>query len=143
MKPTTQELVDRAERLYAALCQHLFLAKSPNARLGREHRTRVAPDYSLACRLARDCARNCLSAWIEETMGVFMAGDDVTAQLIHTLAVKPEWHTLQSAAASLDGYVNWPRIPGDSIEREQAANALRLCDSIRQTVRAALALPAD
>ena len=121
MKPITQEWIDKAEEDWDVV---LLALKSPKSRV-----------YNAICFHAQQCAEKYLKAMLQE--------DDITPLKIHDLEKLlevllpnfPSWEALRSALAQLTDYAVGFRYPGDSADKEEASEAMKLCRTVRETVR--------
>jgi HEPN domain-containing protein len=126
MKPLTQEWVDKAEGDLASA--------------GRELRARKAPNYDAACFHSQQCAEKYLKARLQEESFPFPKTHDLTVLLNLLLPVEPLWSTLRPDLTVLTEYAVSYRYPGESADRDQAKEAVRLCRELRKKVRESLGL---
>ncbi len=127
MKPVTQEWVDKAEGDWAVA--------------GREIRVRKSPNYDAACFHAQQCAEKYLKGQLQEESIPVPKTHDLGKLLDLLLPTHSLWAALQLALDTLSVYAVDFRYPGDSADKEEARKAVKLCRSVRETVRLSLGLP--
>jgi HEPN domain-containing protein len=84
MKVVTQDWVDKAEGDWASL--------------GRETRTRKAPNYDAACFHAQQCAEKYFKARLVEAGTAFPRTHDLSELLRLAMPTEPAWIVLQNSA---------------------------------------------
>ncbi len=127
MKPITAEWVAKAEGDFATM--------------EREMRARKNPNYDGVCFHAQQCAEKYLKALATELDLPFLRTHDLVALLEPLLSVYPLWEAYRSDLAYLSGFAVSFRYPGESADRESAADARRRCRVFRRAARAVLGLP--
>ena len=129
MLPTTQEWVDKAEGDWAVA--------------GREYRARKSPSYDAVCFHAQQCAEKYLKGRMIEAGILFPKTHDLESLLNVVLPTEPFWSIFRPALVLLSNYAVAYRYPGDTADKTEARNALKLCASIRAAARLSLGLPLD
>ncbi len=121
MKTTSQEWVDKAEGDWDTLM--------------REMRARRAPNYDAACFHAQQCAEKYLKGRLHEEGINFPKTHDLLAILDLLLPMEPLWTSLRPSLVILKNYAVAFRYPGESADKEEAIEAMKLCRIVRETVR--------
>ncbi len=127
MKLITQEWINKAEGDWAVA--------------GREMRARKSPNYDAVCFHSQQCAEKYLKGHLQEEGIIFPKTHDLTALLDLILPVKPLWAVLRPALLQLKNYAVDFRYPGDSADKIEAREAIKLCRGVRETLRLSLGLP--
>ncbi len=127
MKPITEEWVEKAEGDWAVA--------------GREIRVRKSPNYDAACFHAQQCAEKYLKGQLQEQSIPVPKTHDLGKLLDLLLPTHSLWAALQPALDTLSVYAVDFRYPGDSADKEEAREAVKLCRSVREIVRLSLGLP--
>jgi len=126
MKPLTHEWVEKAEGDFAT------------AR--REVRVRKAPNYDAVCFHAQQCAEKYLKACLQEADMPFGRTHNLSALLDLLLPISAELDTLRSHLRALTVFAVDVRYPGESVDKAEAHEALRLCRAVRRRLRLHLGL---
>lgn len=126
MTAETQKWVDKAEGDWMSL--------------RREREAQENPNYDDACFHAQQCIEKYLKAHLIEADISFPKIHDLVALLELALPIALEWDTLRPAFRQLKNYGVQFRYPGDDADAEDAADAFRLCESLRGILRPALGL---
>jgi len=126
MKPITHEWVDKAEGDWVVL--------------GRELRARKSPNYDAACFHAQQCAEKYLKGLLQEESSPIPKTHDLGKLLDLLLPTHSLWSTMRPLLDSLTLYAAAFRYPGDSADKEEARTAMKLCRTVRETVRQILGL---
>lgn len=127
MKPVTKEWADKAEGDWTVA--------------GREMRARKSPNYDAACFHCQQCAEKYLKGQLQEESLAVPKTHDLRILLDLLLATHPLWAGMRPALGILTIYAVDFRYPGDSADKEEARNAVKLCRSVHKTVRLSLGLP--
>ncbi len=127
MKPLTIEWIAKAEGDFASMT--------------RERRARRNPNYDGLCFHAQQCAEKYLKARLCESNINPPKTHDLSVLLELTLPFEPAWELLRADIAYLSEFAVSFRYPGDSADKDQAANAYQRCLRFREAVRQDLGLP--
>ena len=127
MHPLTQEWVDKAEGNWLVA--------------GRELRVRNSPNYDAACFHTQQCAEKYLKAQLQEESIAIPKIHNLGALLDLLLITHPLWGAMRPALVTLTFYAVSFRYPGDSADKEEARQAVKLCRTVRESVRLSLGLP--
>ncbi len=106
----------------------------------REVRARRHPNHDSACFHAQQCVEKYLKARLQEAGLGFPKTHDLLELLKRLLTVEPAWTTLNPALTQLVNYAFAFRYPGISARKADARKALKVCRTVRQTVRRSLGL---
>ena len=127
MKPVTQEYIDRAEEDWNIA--------------GLSFRSRRTPSYNGSCFHAQQCAEKYLKGQLQEEGLAIPKTHDLGKLLDMLLPTHPLWAAMRPALDSLTLYAVAVRYPGDSADKEEAREAMKLCRGVRAEVRGSLGLP--
>lgn len=127
MKPVTEEWVDKAEGDWMVA--------------GREIRVRKSPNYDAVGFHCQQCVEKYLKGQLQEDSLPVPKIHDLRILLDLLLATHPLWAGMRPALGILTIYAVDFRYPGDNADKEEARNAVKLCRSVRKTVRLSLGLP--
>jgi HEPN domain-containing protein len=127
MTPLTKEWVDKAEGDFSSLLRDL--------------RARKSPKYDGACFHGQQCVEKYLKARLNESAVVIVKTHDILALLTLCLPIEPLWSAIAPNLAALNPYGVRFRYPGDWADKEEAKNALKNCQVVREEVRRSLGLP--
>ncbi len=127
MKPVTQEWVDKAEGDWASAGPRLA------AQTDRPTMTGLFPFPTMRGEVSESQAsrsndRVSEDACLEDLLDLI-------------LPIEPAWQVLRPAMKNLSAYAVSYRYPGLTATRTDARNALRFCQTARETVRLSLGLP--
>ena len=106
----------------------------------RELRARISPNLDAACFHAQQCAEKYLKARLMEAGISCGRTHSLTALLDAVISVEPLWESCRGDLAILSAYAVEYRYPGESADRDQAREALKLCRSFRSQARVSLGL---
>jgi len=124
MKPLTREWIAKADGDYRTAC--------------REWRVRRLPNYDAVCFHAQQATEKYLKARLQEA-DISIAK---THNLIHLLdlaiAVEPTWAAFRPDLGVLNQFAVAFRYPGESAQKENASQAIKISKSLRTEVRAIL-----
>ena len=127
MKPIVAEWVAKAEGDFATL--------------ERECRARSRPNYDGACFHAQQCAEKYLKARLAAAGLPTPKVHNLTALLDRLGSKEPLWEAFRTDFVLLSGFAVSVRYPGETLERNDALEALRRCRRFRETARTSLGLP--
>jgi HEPN domain-containing protein len=126
MRPMTAEWIEKAEGDFAMMM--------------REARARKNPSYDGACFHAQQCVEKYLKARLCEAGIEFAKIHDLVALLNQTLDVEFGWERFREDLAYLSDFAVAFRYPGESADKETAADARRRCRRFRAAAREAVGL---
>lgn len=126
MNPLTLEWIEKAENDYAAVQQ---LLQAPN------------PLHDIICFHSQQCIEKYLKAWLQEANIHTPRTHNLQELLDLIIHVLPIWFHWQPDFKRITTYAVDPRYPGDSRTAEDTQHANRICEEVRQAVRAQLKLP--
>lgn len=124
MKPETAEWIEKAEGDFRTA--------------EREKSTAEYPNYDAACFHAQQCAEKYLKARLVEAEKDFPKTHDLSAILNLVLPLEPLWETLREDLERLTDLGVEVRYPGTTADLEDADEAMRTAQQVRQLVRMAL-----
>ncbi len=127
MKPITREWIDKAEEDWEIA---LLALGSPRSKV-----------YNAICFHAQQCVEKYLKSQLQEESIPIPKTHNLGSLLDLLLATHPLWSTLRPALDSLTLYAVNFRYPGDAADQAEAGDAVKLCRSIRDTVRQGFGLP--
>ena len=127
MNPLTLEWVELAELDYEAAKWHV-----------QQLPRRGVPNK--VCFNAQQCIEKYLKAWLQEANLPTPRTHDLNALLDLIVPVRPEWAAWRADFSAFANYAVDARYPGFFPTGADAARAVRICDEVRQTVRAMLKL---
>ena len=128
MKPLTREWVEKAEGDFTTA--------------SRELRARKSPNYDAACFHAQQCAEKYLKALLQEQEISFGRTHNLSALLDLFVPIEPFWETSRSDLRALAVFAVEVRYPGESADKEDAREAVRICREIRRKARHSLGIEA-
>lgn len=128
MNPLTLEWIEKAEEDYdmAALA-----------------RQASRPFHNSICFHAQQCIEKYLKAWLQEADVPVPRTHDLEELLTLIVPTLPAWAQWQPDFKRITEYVVDARYPGDSATADDTQHAMRICDAVRQAVRASLKLSTD
>ncbi|MHC4442247.1 MAG: HEPN domain-containing protein [Planctomycetota bacterium] len=124
MKPETAEWVEKAEGDFHTA--------------EREKNTVEYPNYDATCFHAQQCAEKYLKARLIEAGKDFPKTHDLSAILNLVLPFEPTWEFLREELEQLTNLGVEVRYPGMTADLEDAEEAMRTAQHVRQIVRTAL-----
>jgi len=124
MKPETAEWVEKAEGDFRTAC--------------RERKSPDWPNYDAVCFHAQQCAEKYLKARLIEAGKDFPKIHDLAAILNLILPLEPSWKSLREDLERLTDIGVEVRYPGTNADTEDAAEALRTAEKVRELVRKVL-----
>jgi HEPN domain-containing protein len=126
MKPLTREWVDKAEADFGSA--------------QREFRARKNPNYDAACFFAQQSIEKYIKARLQEAEIEFGKIHDLVNLLDLVSPVEPLWHSFRPTFRPISAYAVQFRYPGESAEKQEAAEALKICSQFRKAARHSLGL---
>ncbi len=93
------------------------------------------------CFHAQQCAEKYLKAWLQENNIPIPRTHNLEELLNLILPTIPSWHSWKTDLAVLSKHAVNTRYVGQSPTAADAENAMRICEKVRQAVRAELKLP--
>jgi len=126
MKPLTHEWVEKAEGDFATA--------------SREGRVRKAPNYDAVCYHAQQCAEKYLKACLQEADMPFGRTHNLLALLDLLLPIAPALGILRSHLQAFTVFAVDVQYPGESADKAEAREALRLCRAVRRRLQLHLGL---
>ena len=129
MKPLTREWVAKAEGDYRTAC--------------REWRVRRQPNYDAVCFHAQQATEKYLKARLQEADIAFEKTHNLIRLLDLVLAVEPTWDAFRPDLGVLNQFAVAFRYPGESAQKENAAQAMRISKSLRAEASAVLSVERD
>jgi len=127
MKPLTLEWVEKAEEDFISA--------------QREYRARKRPNYNATCFFAQQCIEKYIKARLQEDEIEFGKIHDLIKLLELVSAVEPLWDSYRPTFRPITAYAVNYRYPGENADKEEAAEALKICRGFRQVARQSLDLP--
>jgi HEPN domain-containing protein len=127
MKPLTREWVEKAEEDYVSA--------------QREFRARKQPNYNAACFFAQQSMEKYIKARLQEAEIEFGKIHDLVKLLDMVSPVEPLWELYRPTFRPISAYAVDFRYPGESADKEEAAEALKICREFRKVARQSLGLP--
>ena len=124
MNPETAEWVEKAEGDFRTA--------------GREKNSAEYPNYDAACFHAQQCAEKYLKARLVEAGKDFPKTHDLSAILNLVLPLEPSWESLREDLEHLTDLGVEVRYPGTTADLEDAEEAMRTAQHVRQIVRTSL-----
>lgn len=107
----------------------------------REYRARKRPNYDAACFFAQQSIEKYIKARLQEADIEFGKIHDLVKLLDLVLAVEPLWEPYRPTFRPISAYAVDFRYPGESAEKGEAAEALKICRDFRKVARQSLGLP--
>jgi len=101
------------------------------------------PFHNSICFHAQQCIEKYLKAWLQETDVPVPRTHDLEELLVLIVPTLPDWSQWQPDFKRITEYAVNSRYPGDSATAEDTEHAMRICDAVRQAVRASLKLSTD
>ena len=126
MKPLTLEWVEKAEAD--------FLSAQ------REFRARKSPNYDATCFFAQQSIEKYIKARLQEAEIEFGKIHDLVKLLDLTAPVEPLGEPYRPTFRPISAYAVSFRYPGESADKEEAAEALKICREFRKVARHSLRL---
>ncbi len=126
MKPLTLEWIAKAEGDYRTAC--------------REWRVRRLPNYDAVCFHTQQATEKYLKARLQEANIAFEKTHNLIRLLDLVLAVEPTWDAFRPDLGVLNQFAVAFRYPGESAQKTNAAQAMKICKALRGEVRAVLCL---
>ncbi|MEI6168941.1 MAG: HEPN domain-containing protein [bacterium] len=124
MKLLTHEWIAKADGDYRTAC--------------REWRVRRLPNFDAVCFHAQQAAEKYLKARLQEADIAIVKTHNLIHLLDLVIAVEPTWDAFRPDLGVLNQFAVAFRYPGESAQKENAAQAIKICKSLRDEVRAAL-----
>jgi HEPN domain-containing protein len=121
MKPLTREWVMKAEEDFEV------------AR--RLSRSRSIPLWNAVCFHSQQCAEKYLKAVLQDNEKPIPKIHHLPALLNLLIDHHPLWESMRDGLTLLGGFAVEFRYPGESATKTDAANALKICRSVRETLR--------
>ena len=106
----------------------------------REYRARNRPNYNAACFFAQQCIEKYITARLQEADIEFGKIHDLVKLLELVSPVEPFWETYRSAFRPITAYAVDYRYPGESAEKDEARDAIKVCKGFRATARQSFGL---
>lgn len=128
MSPLTLEWIEKAEEDYNI------------AELARQA---SRPFHNSICFHAQQCIEKYLKAWLQEADVPVPRTHDLEELLVLIEPTLPTWAQWQPDFKRVTEYAVDSRYPGDSATADDTQHAMRICDAVRQVVRASLKLSTD
>jgi HEPN domain-containing protein len=125
MNPLTLEWAQKADGDYAAA---KCLAQS------------AAPVYDAICFHAQQCVEKYLKAWLQEANIAFRRTHDLEELLDLIAPTIPAWSSWQPDFLVLNTHAVDFRYPGKSSSSADSDHALKVCEEVRDAIRANLGL---
>jgi len=126
MKLLTREWIEKAEADF--LSAH------------REFRARKMPNYDASCFFAQQCIEKYIKARLQEAEIEFGKIHDLVKLLDLVSLVEPLWEAYRPTFRPISAYATDFRYPGESAEKGEAAEALKICRDFRKVARQSLGL---
>ena len=104
----------------------------------REFRNTEEPAYNAICFHAQQCVEKLLKGFLQENQIHFPKTHDIRDLINLALPIRPEWEKLIAPADVLTRYAVDARYPDDEAYREDAEEAVVICEKIRKIVLDAL-----
>jgi HEPN domain-containing protein len=102
----------------------------------------TAPVYDAICFHAQQCVEKYLKAWLQEANFAFRRTHDLEELLDLVTPTVPAWSKWAPDFLILTTHAVDFRYPGKSSSPTDADHALKVCEDVRNTIRANLGLPA-
>lgn len=122
------------------IAEWIAKAEADWATAQREFRVRRRPNFDAVCFHVQQCVEKYLKARLILGNINFPKTHDLVALLALAQKVEPLWPPWKDSLAKLTYYGVTVRYPGESAEREDAAEALKLAKSLRSEIRSSLGL---
>ncbi|HZK76671.1 MAG TPA: HEPN domain-containing protein [Candidatus Kapabacteria bacterium] len=104
----------------------------------REFRNTEEPAYNAICFHAQQCIEKLLKGFLQENRIYFPKTHDIQQLIELTSPVRPEWEKLIGPASVLTRYAIDSRYPDDEAYREDAEEAVAVCEKLRRIILDAL-----
>jgi HEPN domain-containing protein len=127
MKPLTLEWIGKAEEDYLSA--------------QREYRARKSPNYNATCFFAQQCIEKYIKARLQEADIEFGKIHDLVKLLSLVALVEPMWEPYRATFRPISAYATNFRYPGDSSDKVEALEAIKVCRDFRRSARQILGLP--
>ena len=108
----------------------------------RDYRARKFPNYDSACFHAQQCIEKYFKGYFQKQRVYFPKTHDLNALLDMLLSSQPSWEVFRNDLKMLSVYAIEVRYPGESATRQQAGEAIRVMQRIRDKFRVLLNLEA-
>jgi HEPN domain-containing protein len=126
MNPLTLEWIQMAEGDYAS-ARHFHQGQKSM--------------YDIICFLSQQCIEKYLKAWLQENNVPFTKTHDLERLLSLILPSIPDWHVWQADFSAFSEDAIDFLYPGKYATAKDAAQAIHICNEVRQAIRAELKLP--
>jgi HEPN domain-containing protein len=126
MKPLTSEWVEKAEADFSSA--------------QREFRARKKPNYDAACFFSQQCIEKYIKARLQEAEIDFGKTHDLVQLLALVSTAEPLWDLYRPTFRPISAYAVNFRYPGESANKEEAADVLKICRDFRKVARLSLGL---
>lgn len=127
MNPLTREWIEKAEAD--------FLSAQ------REFRARKRPNYDATCFFTQQSIEKYIKARLQEAEIAFGKTHDLVELLDLISPVEPLWEPYRPTFRPISAYAVSFRYPGESADKDEAAEALKICREFRKVARHSLGLP--
>ncbi|GAG36127.1 unnamed protein product [marine sediment metagenome] len=127
----------------AIAAEWIAKAEGDFAMVLREARARKNPNYDGACFHAQQCAEKYLKARLCEAGIEFARTHDLVVLLNQVVSVEPMWEVFREDLAYLSAFAVEVRYPGESADKESAADARMRCRHFRLAARKTFGLPVE
>jgi HEPN domain-containing protein len=124
MKPLTKEWIGKAEGDFRTAC--------------REWRVRRLPNYDAVCFHAQQTAEKYLKACLQEADVPFEKTHNLIRLLDLVVRAQPEWNVVRAEVGVLNQFGVALRYPGEAAGKADAAQALKICKTLRAEIRKVL-----
>ncbi len=128
MKPITLEWIEKAEGDYATA--------------EREWRARKNLNYDAVCFHCQQCIEKYLKARLQEAEIPFTKTHDLVLLLDLVKSVEPLWEPFRESFQLLTNYAVIYRYPGESADKNDAHDAVKIFHEARRSIRISLGLEA-
>jgi Uncharacterized conserved protein related to C-terminal domain of eukaryotic chaperone, SACSIN len=126
MNPIALEYIQKAEGDFATAERELKVVKDTN--------------YDAVCFHAQQCAEKYLKARLQESAIPFSKTHDLSLLLDLTLSIEPALDVLRADLQMLSAFAVAYRYPGDSVDAQDANDAMEKCRNFRDIMRRSLGL---
>jgi HEPN domain-containing protein len=126
MKPLTREWIEKAEEDYLSA--------------QREFRARKSPNYNASCFFSQQVIEKYLKARLQDAEIEFGKIHDLIQLLDLTKTVEPLWQPYRPTFRPISAYAVQFRYPGDNANKEDAAEAIKICRDFRRAARQSMGL---
>ncbi len=100
----------------------------------REFRNTEDPAYNAICFHAQQCVEKLLKGFLQENDIHFPKTHDIRDLINLALPIRPEWEKLIAPAEVLTRYAIDSRYPDDEAYREDAEEAVAVCEKLRRII---------